>query len=155
MSLSYRNLPARLFYRFILWPAETLLLAVVLGFIALLNIRGASFIFGSLFALIGPLTPFKPNISLYVLTLNLGLISLDVYPVATQSVILYKLEVVILLSQPVYTSLVRISFPTSLFRKVLSSRLASLSFINIVCLGLMFIPYISYLFKLISGTELP
>ena len=58
MSLSYRNLPARLFYRFILWPAETLLLAVVLGFIALLNIRGASFIFGSLFALIGPLTPW-------------------------------------------------------------------------------------------------
>ena len=58
MSLSYRRLPARLFYQFILWPAETLLLAIILGFIALLNIRGASFIFGSLFALIGPLTPW-------------------------------------------------------------------------------------------------
>ena len=58
MSLSYRHLPARLFYRFILWPAEALLLAVMLGFIALLNIRSASFIFGRLFALIGPLTPW-------------------------------------------------------------------------------------------------
>ena len=58
MSLSYRRLPARLFYRFILWPAEALLLAVMLGFIALLNMRGASFIFGHLFALIGPLTPW-------------------------------------------------------------------------------------------------
>lgn len=58
MSLSYRRLPARLFYRFILWPVETLLLGLVLGFIALLNIRGASFLFGQLFALIGPLTPW-------------------------------------------------------------------------------------------------
>ena len=58
MSLSYRRLPARLFYRFILWPVETLLLGLVLGFIALLNIRGASFLFGRLFALIGPLTPW-------------------------------------------------------------------------------------------------
>ncbi len=58
MSLSYRRLPARLFYRFILWPGEALLLAIMLGFIALLNIRGASFIFGRLFTLIGPLTPW-------------------------------------------------------------------------------------------------
>ena len=58
MSLSYRRLPARLFYRFILWPVETLLLGLVLGFIALLNIRGASFLFARLFALIGPFTPW-------------------------------------------------------------------------------------------------
>ena len=58
MSLSYRRLPARLFYRFILWPVETLLLGLVLGFIALLNIRGASFLFGQLFALYRPITPW-------------------------------------------------------------------------------------------------
>ena len=58
MSLSYRRLPARLFYRFILWPLETFLLGVFLAINAILNIRGASFLFGLIFRMIGPLTPW-------------------------------------------------------------------------------------------------
>ncbi len=58
MSLSYRRLPARLFYRFILWPLETLLLGVFLALNAILNIRGASYLFGLIFRTIGPLTPW-------------------------------------------------------------------------------------------------
>jgi len=58
MSLSYRSPVARLFYRCVIWPAETLLLFIILLLLSVLNIRAASYLFGSIFSLIGPLTPW-------------------------------------------------------------------------------------------------
>ncbi len=58
MSLSYRGPFLTLLHRFVIWPAEMLLLLVVLGFIHLLPIAVASALFGRLFALVGPLTPW-------------------------------------------------------------------------------------------------
>ena len=56
MSLSYRSAPLTLFYRFVLWPIETLLLFCLLGFLKLIPVSIASGLMARILALIGPFT---------------------------------------------------------------------------------------------------
>jgi len=56
MSLSYRSAPLTFLYRWVIWPAETCVLFLLLGLLKLMPVQLASAAMGYFFRLIGPFT---------------------------------------------------------------------------------------------------